>query len=176
MRIVGGIYKGRVLCPFEKIGVRPTSDMTRESLFNILQNVIPGARVLDLFAGTGAIGIEALSRGAGEVVINDASRDAIALIKKNLEKLKIENGVSITNYDALTLISKGQKTFDVVYIDPPYQSEIYDKVLGEIYKILSEDGIVVVESEKPIENDYQGLIKYDNRKYGRAYLTFYRKD
>ena len=176
MRIVGGIFKGRVLCPFEKIGIRPTSDMTRESLFNILQNFVPNARVLDLFAGTGAVGIEALSRGASEVVINDASRDAISLIKKNLEKLKIEKGVIVSNYDALTLIGRNSLPFDLIYVDPPYQSDVYDKVLSEINKIMADDGIVVVESEKPIDKDYQGIIKYDQRKYGRAYLTFYKKD
>ena len=88
MRIVGGIYKGRVLCPFEKIGVRPTSDMARESLFNILQTRILGAKFLDLFAGTGAVGIEALSRGAKEVTLNDFGKESVALIKKNLEILQ----------------------------------------------------------------------------------------
>lgn len=175
MRIVGGIYKGRVLCPFEKIGVRPTSDMARESLFNILQNRISGAKFLDLFSGTGAMGIEALSRGAKLVAINDYSRDAIALIKKNLQKLGIENQVKVSSLDALTFIGGSHEAFDIVYIDPPYESDIYTRVLDSVSKILSEDGIVIVESEKPFDYDGNGLIKYDQRRYGRAHLSFYKK-
>ena len=175
MRIVGGIYKGRVLCPFEKIGVRPTSDMTRESLFNILQTKIIGSSFLDLFAGTGAMGIEALSRGAENVVINDFSRDAISLIKKNLEKLKIDKGIKVLSLDALTLLTTINQTFDIIYIDPPYASDIYAKVLDKVSAILNDNGIVIVECEKPLGEDFSGLEKYDQRKYGRAFLTFYRK-
>jgi len=175
LRIVGGIYKGRVLCPFEKIGVRPTSDMTRESLFNILQTKIIGSSFLDLFAGTGAMGIEALSRGAENVVINDFSRDAISLIKKNLEKLKIDKGIKVLSLDALTLLTTINQTFDIVYIDPPYASDMYAKVLDKVFSLLNDNGIVIVECEKPLGEDFSGLEKYDQRKYGRAFLTFYRK-
>ena len=175
MRIVGGIFKGRVLCPFEKIGVRPTSDMARESLFNILQNRIVGASFLDLFAGTGAMGIEALSRGAENVVINDFSRDAISLIKKNLEKLKIDRGVKVLSLDAVTLLTTINQTFDIVYIDPPYASDIYSKVMDKVSLVLNDNGIVIVECEKPISEGFSGLEKYDQRKYGRAFLTFYKK-
>ena len=176
MRIIGGIYKGRILCPFENIGVRPTSDMTRESLFNILRDKVCGARFLDLFSGTGAVAIEALSRGAGSVTANDSGRDAISLIKKNLEKLKIQKSIEVTFYDALSFIDSINSSFDIIYVDPPYTSGIYEKLLLGIHKIMDNGGIAVFESEKPIEYLPDNLIKYDQRKYGRAYLTFYKKE
>ena len=175
MRIVGGIYKGRVLCPFEKIGVRPTSDMTRESLFNILQFRIQGSRFLDLFAGTGAVGIEALSRGANEVVLNDFSKESILLIKKNLEKLGIKNGVKVTSFDAVSLLASGRETFDIIFIDPPYQSDLGKKVLDVLSNSLTDDGIAIFESDKPFVGEVHGLNLYDQRRYGKAHLTFFKK-
>lgn len=175
MRIVGGIYKGRVLCPFEKIGVRPTSDMTRESLFNIIRDKIVGAKFLDLFAGTGAVGIEALSRGAAFVVINDSGREAVSLVRKNLEKLKIEKNIKVVNFDALRLIEEESTLFDIIYIDPPYKDTIYQPVLDSVGKILSDDGFIIVESENPLDYMGNGLVQFDRRKYGRSNLSFYKK-
>lgn len=176
MRIVGGIYKGRVLCPFEKIGVRPTSDMTRESLFNILQFKIPNAKFLDLFAGTGAVGIEALSRGAKEVWINDFGKESVALIKKNLSKLGIENGVKVTNFDAVSLVKNTIDKFDIIFIDPPYKSDLGLEVLSNIANALSDDGIAIFESDVPFDKEISGLAVYDRRRYGKAHLTFFKKE
>ena len=175
MRIVGGIYKGRVLCPFEKIGVRPTSDMTRESLFNILQFRIAGAKFLDLFSGTGAVGIEALSRGAKEVTLNDFGRESVALIKKNIEKLAIKDGVSVTSCDALGLLKSGREKYDVIFLDPPYNSNLASEVLPYVYLSLEENGIVVLESDAPFSGEIDSLTVYDQRRYGKAHLTFFKK-
>ena len=122
MRIIAGSLKGRVLLEFSKIGVRPTSDMARESLFNILQNDIYGAKFLDLFSGTGAVGIEAYSRGASEVVLNDNSRESITLIKKNLEKLGISGKIKVTSFDAISYLKTSNDKFDIIFVDPPYAS------------------------------------------------------
>ena len=185
MRIVGGIYKGRVLCDFQKIGVRPTSDMARESLFNILQLKINGASFLDLFSGTGAMGIEALSRGAKRVVLNDFSRDSIKLIKSNLQKLKIEEGtstgVTVSTCDGVSYlqhVGNSNEKFDVIFLDPPYQEDLIGKVAPYICNALTENGIAIIESETPLIEEIftsENLTVYDTRRYGRARLTFVRK-
>ena len=174
MRIVGGIYKGRTLVEFGGDEIRPTSDKVRESLFNILRDRVQDCRFLDLFCGTGAMGIEALSRGAKEVVINDLSNKSLGIAKKNLEKLKI-NQITVTNYDASTCLLNTTSPFDIIYIDPPYKSDYGLKALDVAVTALKDDGIVVYENEKPFEGEVKNLVKYDERKYGRAYITFFKK-
>ena len=174
MRIVGGTYKSRVLLEFKGNDVRPTADKVRESLFNILQNRIYGSEFLDLFSGTGAMGIEALSRGAKRVVFNDKARESISLIRKNLEKLGVTENFEVTNLDAVTCLLGSVDKFDIIYIDPPYKSEFGERALDVAVKALKENGIVVYENEKPFTREVNGLIKYDERKYGRVYLTFFK--
>ena len=174
MRIVGGKYKSRVLERINDENVRPTSDMARESIFNILQNVVYGADFLDLFCGTGAMGIEALSRGAKRVTFNDASRASIALLKKNLAKLKVDEEYKICNIDALTLLKSGGN-YDIIYIDPPYKSDLGVNALKLVSGALSDNGIAIFEDEKPFNGTVEGLTVYDTRKYGRVHLTFFKK-
>ena len=175
MRIVGGKYGGRVLSGFEGKDIRPTSDKARESLFNILRNRIYGSNFLDLFCGTGAIGIEAISRGAKTVTFNDIERKSLAVLKSNLEKLKVTEDYKITNFDALSFLMRSGPVYDIIYIDPPYKMDIYDKLLKLSVNALNDGGIVIFESEQPFDGQVDGLIKYDERKYGRARLTFYKK-
>ena len=176
MRIVGGKYKGRVLNTFDGKDVRPTSDMVRESLFNILQFKIFGATFLDLFCGTGAMGIEALSRGAKSVTFNDASKNSIALLRKNLEKCKVTGDYKIKNQDAIFLIENSTEQFDFIYIDPPYSTDLGIRVLEKVKNCLSDEGVAIFEDERPFEEKIDGLTAYDKRKYGRAYLTFFKKE
>ena len=180
MRIIGGKYRSRVLAEFQGENVRPTSDRAREALFNILSLKIYGARVLDLFAGSGALGLESLSRGAKEVLFNDLSRDSIAILKKNLTTLKIPvNGeeAKVCNMDYLTCLGQARGEFDLIFIDPPYRFDYGEKALESIAQkgLLSENGIAMYERDRPFEGNIQGLEKYDERKYGKAYLTFFRK-
>ncbi|MBQ3046670.1 MAG: 16S rRNA (guanine(966)-N(2))-methyltransferase RsmD [Clostridia bacterium] len=175
MRIVGGKYGGRVLSGFEGKDIRPTSDKARESLFNILRNRIYGSNFLDLFCGTGAIGIEAISHGAKTVTFNDIERKSLAVLKSNLEKLKVTEDYKITNFDALSFLMRSGPIYDIIYIDPPYKMDIYDKLLKLSVNALNDGGIVIFESEQPFDGQVDGLIKYDERKYGRARLTFYKK-
>ncbi|MBE5749529.1 MAG: 16S rRNA (guanine(966)-N(2))-methyltransferase RsmD [Clostridiales bacterium] len=175
MRIVGGKYGGRVLSGFEGKDIRPTSDKARESLFNILRNRIYGSNFLDLFCGTGAIGIEAISHGAKTVTFNDIERKSLAVLKSNLEKLKVTEDYKITNFDALSFLMRSGPVYDIIYIDPPYKMDIYDKLLKLSVNALNDGGIVIFESEQPFDGQVDGLIKYDERKYGRARLTFYKK-
>ena len=180
MRIIGGKYRSRVLSEFAGENVRPTSDRAREALFNILALKIYGARVLDLFAGSGALGIESLSRGAKEVVFNDLSKDSIAIVKKNLTTLKIPvNGVEtkVMQGDYLACLEQVRGQFDLIFIDPPYRMEYGEKALKKIAEkgLLSENGIAMYERDVPFDGEIEGLEKYDERKYGKAYLSFFRR-
>ena len=178
MRIVGGKYKSRVLAQFEGEEVRPTSDRAREALFNILFTKPQNARVLDLFAGSGALGIESLSRGAKEVVFNDLSKASLATLKKNLATLKVETSqVIIKNYDYCTCLDLLDGTFDLIFLDPPYRFDYGEKALQKIAEknLLAQDGIAVYERDRPFDGDIQGLEKYDQRRYGKAYLTFFKR-
>ena len=175
MRIVGGKLKGRNLVSFKGEDIRPTSDQARESLFNILQFKIYGKKFLDLFSGTGAVGIEAYSRGASEVTLNDLSKDSVLVIKKNLSNIGNPKEISVTNQNALTLLSNPPKLYDFIFIDPPYKSGLYNEVLSLCKNALAVDGIVILEAEDELEildNDFN---VYDKRKYGRARFTFLKR-
>lgn len=176
MRIVGGKYKGRTLRPFDGDKIRPTADKVRESLFNILQFKIIGSSFLDLFCGTGAMGIEALSRGASKVVFNDLAKESVRLTKSNLEKIKVEENPKILSCDAVALLSGATEKFDIIFIDPPYKSDLGYKCLLQVSSALNDDGIVIFEDEKPFNEQIDGLTIYDSRKYGRVHLTFFKKE
>ncbi len=176
MRIVGGTLKGRTLVPFNEQNIRPTSDMVRESLFNILQGEISGSKFLDLFAGTGAMGIEAYSRGADKVVFCDLSKDSVSVIMKNLSKCKIDGDkkIQVLLTDSVDYVKRAEK-FDVVFIDPPYKSNLITELSPHLFNLI-DDGIIIIESEKPLTESIEGLCVFDTRKYGRAHLTFYKKE
>lgn len=174
MRIVGGVYKGRVLEKFNVEEIRPTSDMVRESLFNILRDKVPGSAFLDAFCGTGAVGIEAASRGAKSVILTEASRSACKVAEKNLLKLKTDN-VLLKNCDAVSFMKNNSGAFDVIYLDPPYKAGLKDAAITAAATAINDDGIIVFEDEKPCTEEYDGLEKYDERRYGRAFLTFFKR-
>ena len=179
MRIIGGKYRSRVLAEFPGEDVRPTSDRAKESLFNILALKLQGARVLDLFAGSGSLGLECLSRGAKEVIFNDFSKDSLAIVRKNLTALKIPvNGeeAKITQSDYLSCLSVMRGKFDVVFLDPPYRFDYGKSALEMIAKrgLLSENGVAVYERDRAFEGEIDGLEQYDERKYGKTYITFFR--
>ena len=176
MRIIGGKFRSRILAEFKGEAVRPTADRTKEALFNILGTRVIGARVLDLFAGSGALGIECLSRGAKEVVFNDCAKDSVALLKKNLSSLKLTEMEEVKVYtsDALACLGRLNGRFDLIFIDPPYRLEVGVQAVKEIAKrgLLAEGGVVVFERDKPLEEAIDGLFVSSVRKYGKAYLTF----
>ncbi|MBQ8296133.1 MAG: 16S rRNA (guanine(966)-N(2))-methyltransferase RsmD [Clostridia bacterium] len=180
MRIIGGKYRSRVLAEFPGEDVRPTSDRVKESLFNILSLKMYGARVLDLFSGSGALGLECLSRGAKEVTFNDFSKDSIAILKKNLATLKIAvNGeeAKVCQYDFAACLDVARGAFDIIFLDPPYRFDYGRKALEKIAKrnLLTETGIVVYERDRAFVGAVDGLEQYDERKYGKTYLTFFRR-
>lgn len=179
MRIIGGKFRSRVLSEFPGEDVRPTSDRAKESLFNILSLKLYGARVLDLFAGSGSLGLESLSRGAKEVVFNDFSKESLAIVKKNLAALKIPvNGeeAKVMQSDYLSCLSMMRGKFDLIFLDPPYRFDYGQKALEAIVqkRLLSENGIAIYERDRTFEGEIDGLEKYDERKYGKTYVTFFR--
>lgn len=174
MRVVGGLYRGRKLASFEGQEVRPTADRVKENLFNIIGNRIIGAQFLDVFGGTGAIGIEALSRGAEKVTVLDFSEKSVALINKNFKNLNINQTAVKT--DSLSFLKRGGK-YDIIFIDPPYASDLGVKSLQIIGEngLLEDNGFAIFEHEEPFVLQINGLTVFDERKYGRVYLTFFKR-
>lgn len=176
MRVIAGKFRSRVLAEFRGNDIRPTSDRVKESLFGILTPVLYNARVLDLFCGSGNLGIEALSRSAREVVFNDAAKSSIEILKKNLKALKIE-GQTILNCDYMTALDRVDGKFDIIFLDPPYRENYASSALKKISgrELLSENGIAVYERDKKFSGETFGLELYDERGYGKTYLSFFRK-
>jgi 16S rRNA (guanine(966)-N(2))-methyltransferase RsmD len=179
MRIVGGKYRSRVLAEFQGEDVRPTSDRAKEALFNILSLKIPLSRVLDLFSGSGALGIECLSRGASSVTFNDKRAESVKLLKTNLQKLGVESDcVQIYSHDYLVCLAQLKGAFDLILLDPPYKEEFGVLAMQEIVRrnLLAKDGVVVYERDRKFEGKIDGLTLYDERKYGRTYFAFFKKE
>ena len=178
MRIIGGIFKGRNLTAFDCDKIRPTSDMARESLFNILRDKVTDCAFLDLFGGTGAVGIEALSRGASNVVIVEAYKDSLKVAQKNLDIIKNPEGIKLINRDAVGYLIGCGESFDIIFIDPPYKSDIISSVFKAISEgdVLKTGGVVVIETETPYVGETYSLSKCDERKYGRARFAFFKME
>ena len=173
MRIIAGKYRGRVLKEFRGQDIRPTADRVKESVFQILSSRLFGARVLDLFCGSGALGIESLSRGAGEVVFNDISKESIKLLAANL-KLVGERAQTVNlPYESCLKTLSGR--FSLIFCDPPYKTDCAAEILSLIasYRRLTAGGIVVYESERE-ETPPEGWERYDLRSYGRTKVAFFR--
>lgn len=185
MRIIGGKHRGTKLYTLEGLNTRPTLDRVKESLFSILQFDLPEAMILDLFAGSGALGLEAISRGASKAILCDKSKDAIHTIEQNVEKLKVKSDVQIFQKDYLSvleILKTQNEKFDIVFLDPPYETdfaEIASQKIAE-YELLKENGIIIIETdqtEKVVLNiEKWNLFEiYDQRKYGRVTLLFLKR-
>ena len=179
MRIISGCARGTKLYTLEGFETRPTLDRVKESMFNIIQDKIFDANVLDLFSGSGAIGLEFASRGAKNVVLNDFSRNAIEIIKKNIEKTHLENKVELYCLDFKELLNKiKNRKFDLIYLDPPYKTNYIKDAIDLINTlcIKSNEGLIIAETDEPeiVEEQLKNLKVQiiDKRKYGRANLFF----
>jgi 16S rRNA (guanine966-N2)-methyltransferase len=188
MRVIAGIYRSRILKSLKGLALRPTSDRLRETLFNVLGAGIRDSRFLDVFAGTGAVGIEALSRGAEHVSFIENHAPSAALIRKNLAALNVHTGVTVICADAVraleTLEAKvkvGDPAFDYIFIDPPYAATAdYSRVLQKVAasNLLAEMGIVTVEHRKTFDlpESFSTLKRVRLLRQGDAALSFYRRD
>ncbi len=174
MRVITGEARGRKLLEPSGRDIRPTTYKVKEAMFNIVQFAVPGARVLDLFAGTGQLGIEALSRGARECVFVDRSQEAQQLIKRNLEAVGFLPRACAIRTDSLTYLQSGGQ-FDLVFVDPPYGAGLLEKVLEQAwtYNTLKKDGIMICESDKSLTlSPPEGRCSVKREYlYGRVKLT-----
>ncbi len=180
MRVITGSARGRRLKELEGMETRPTTDRVKEGMFNVLQFDIEGRRVLDLFAGTGQLGIECLSRGAASAVFVDRRADAVRLVRENLKLCGLADRAQIVTGDALDFLGSVRSPFDVILLDPPYGTDLLGECISRIarFDILSRPGIMV--AEHPAEQTLPQLAPPWRRsryyRYGKIGFTVYRRD
>ena len=178
MRIISGIRRGHKLHEFQGKDIRPTTDRVKEALFNLIQAYVPQARVLDMFAGSGALSFEALSRGAEEAVLLDCDKKSVELIKKNIDELKFSDICKVKEISCMDYAKTANEKFDIFFLDPPYNKGFIEPALSIIAErdLLSEDGIIVLESDDTdFKDDCCGLEMVKQRRYGRTYITIYKR-
>ena len=179
MRVITGKARGVQLKTPDGMTTRPTADRVKEALFSIIQFEIPGAKVLDLFGGTGQLGIEALSRGAKSAIFVDAGEPACKLIRENLRRTKLEADAKVIRSDYLEYLKRCRENFNIIFLDPPYAEVFLENALnciGEI-DILQSGGIIVTERPlgKDLNVELPGFERSKDYKYGKTVLAIYRK-
>lgn len=179
MRVITGTARGVQLKTPEGMLTRPTTDRVKEALFSIIHFEIPGASVLDLFGGTGQLGIEALSRGAQNAVFVDARGDACKLIRENLKRTKLEQNGRVVRSDYLDYLNCCREKFNIILLDPPYAEVFLENALKRITEIdiLQSNGIIVTERPlgKELPWEFDGYVRSKDYKYGKTLITIYRK-
>ena len=176
MRVISGKYKGKILEGFDIDGTRPTMDRVKESLFGMIQNNIIDSVCLDLFAGSGSLGIEALSNGASKCYFIDNNKEVIKILNRNLDK--IENSIIIKdNYD--NFLNNTNEKFDIIFLDPPYKTNELDKILliiNDNLNILNKDALIICETDEKIDyTKYNNLFIYKEKCYGSKTVTILKK-
>jgi len=182
VRIISGIWKGKRLLSPQSMDVRPTSDKVKEAVFNIIRTRIEGSRALDLFAGTGSLGLEILSRGGIKVVFVENNTHVLRVLKMNCGNLASSEQYEIIpkdSFDAIKMLSSRDEPFDVIFVDPPYKSDLQSKSLNALAcaNLLVRQGIVVVEHDAiDIQPDIvQDMVKISERKHGNTCVTLYKR-
>ena len=179
MRVITGTARGIQLKTPDGMVTRPTADRVKEAMFSIIQFDIPGASVLDLFGGTGQLGIEALSRGAKNAVFVDAGEPACRLIRENLKRTSLEEKGRVVRSDYMDFLSRTKEQFDIILLDPPYAEVFLENALKRITEIdiLRSNGIILTERPlgKELPWDFEGYQRSKEYKYGNTLLTIYRK-
>ena len=180
MRVITGKARGVQLKTPDGLNTRPTTDRVKEALFSIIHFDIPGADVLDLFAGTGQLGIEALSRGAASAVFVDVSNDACMLIKENLKRTKLQINTQVVKAEYMQYLRNCRQKFGIIFLDPPYTEDFLEKSLNFLTEIdiLQSGGIIVTERPlgKTLSGDFSGYSRSKDYKYGKVILTIFRKN
>ncbi|HHZ05227.1 MAG TPA: 16S rRNA (guanine(966)-N(2))-methyltransferase RsmD [Clostridiales bacterium] len=175
MRVITGTAKGRRLETLEGADVRPTTDMVKEAVFSVLQFNLPGRCFLDLFAGSGQMGIEALSRGAREAYFIDGGKRPIDVIKKNIEATKFQDKAKVINTEAASFLMRTNESFDIAFLDPPYGTGVLQETLPLVAAKMNKGGIIVCESpqneELPAKID--NFILDRNYRYGKIKISTY---
>lgn len=179
MRIISGKYKGHHLVSFDADHIRPTTDRVKETIFNKFMTVVDGSRVLDLFCGTGSLGLESLSRGALECHFVDDSKKSLQILTQNLQKLKIESSVySISQREVLHFLKKyNDPPFDLILIDPPFTQKMAQEVMEalSLSSVFHAETLIAIESQKkePMKDQFGQLCRYDLKDYGDKILSFF---
>ena len=181
MRVISGKVRGLKLNAPKNDDVRPTTDRVKESLFNMINSYMMDSDILDLFAGTGSLGIECLSRGANKCVFVDKSKESINIVKSNIKKARVENESIVLNLDfksAISSLALKKEKFDVIFMDPPYYKNMFSDALLAVdeKELLKEDGIIVVEHDTvdKFPDNMGRLYKSREKKYGTTTITFYK--
>ena len=179
MRVISGTARGIRLKTPEGLKTRPTSDRVKEAIFSVIQFEVEGSRFLDLFAGSGQMGIEALSRGAVSAVFVDGRREACKLVQDNLKTTKLERNAQVVQSDYLSYLEHCRQTFDIIFLDPPYAEEFLENSLKKISEIdiLSSRGIIICErpADKLLDLEIPGLQRGKDYRYGKTWVTMFRK-
>lgn len=174
MRVISGMARGHKLITPEGLDVRPTLDRVKESVFSALLPYLSGAEVLDLFSGSGGLGIEALSRGASKCDFVDAARRSVQATNENLKSTRLYDKATVHFSDWKNFLHTCLKEYDLVFLDPPYSKGIENEVMSVLSARLKNDGVVVLETEI-IPEPFSGFEVIRQAKYGRVYVTFYKK-
>ncbi len=176
MRVITGSARGMRLTAPEGMDVRPTTDKVKESIFNIIQFDLADAEVLDLFAGSGQLGIEALSRGASRGTFVDSSERSLRFVRENLKKTRLEDRAAVRKSDARQFLSTTRDTFHVALLDPPYRKHILPAILPSLANHMDSDGVIVCEtaSEEELPSKLPGFSAPREYRYGKIKLTVYR--
>ena len=175
MRVITGLAKGKKLLTLSGEEVRPTTDRVKESVFSVVQFSIQGRKFLDLFAGSGQMGIEALSRGASQSVFVDSKRESIEVVKKNLKSTNLEDKAKILCLDSLKFLENTTEKFDIVFLDPPYSTGILQKALPMVAKIMNKSGTIICENPQNEEiNEEINEFRLDRiYHYGKIKISTY---
>lgn len=177
MRVITGIARGKKLITLEGNDVRPTTDMVKEAIFSIVQFEVAGAKVLDLFAGSGQLGIEALSRGASLAVFVDSSTDSVKVVRENLKNTGLAQNSRVVAMDSFAYLGGCKDKFDIVFVDPPYSKDIITQILPKVVEKVNGNGIIVCEHDKKDEllEEVGDFCRFRTYNYGRIALTTYRR-
>ncbi len=179
MRVISGSARGKKLLCTEGLDVRPTLDRVKESIFNMIAFNISDSSVLDLFSGSGALGIEALSRGAKSAVFVDKSLTSLDITRKNLAMTHLEGKATVIKQDALDFVRSTAQKFDIIFLDPPYESSIYDDIIREIKNsdVLNPSGLIIVEADSVLTPHFEcePFKIYREKKYGRVKILIMKE-
>lgn len=175
MRVITGSARGRKLEQLSGEDVRPTTDRVKEAVFSIIQFNIQGRRFLDLFAGSGQMGIEALSRGAKEAVFVDNRRESTEIVRKNLKTTGFESNSKVVPMESLSYLTLNTDPFDIVFLDPPYGTGLLQSALLKTERVMNKGGIIICESPytEELPQQLDEFVKYREYKYGKIKITTY---
>lgn len=177
MRVITGTLRGKCLIAPEGKDVRPTPDRVKEGIFSAIQFDIEGRRILDLFSGSGQLGLEALSRGAKSCVFVDSAKESVKIIKANIQTCGLEEKTKVFQLDYASYCAMSRETFDYVFLDPPYLAGLLKPAIKAVLPLMSDYGTIICEHPPEIELDFQvgDFYIHKNYRYGKVLITVYRK-